>query len=97
MVPELETLVNAFVCSGAECAGLMVGSPEHQERVVETYMDLAGAFDVRHGEGYVLRALLWSDLMTAKELAMGFDLYNASLDLIHEAMRRIPDTNFFRT
>lgn len=93
LVPALDGLLRQFVCPAAvECAGLVVpGDPPTQQRVVDTFIDFAHAFDLSHGQGYVLRALLAGDMWTARELAMGFDVYNAGLDLVHQALERLPE------
>jgi hypothetical protein len=87
-VPALASLLTEHVCPDvASCAGLYLGEPERQMRVVELFWDLARAYDISHGgHGYVLRALLDADLWTAKQLCMGFDQYNAGLGLIRAAL-----------
>lgn len=89
MIPTLHTLVSSYVCG--DCLGLYVGDAQHQQDVLNAFFDLSAAFNIEHGQGYVLRALLAGDWWTAKELSAAFDAWNSSLTLIHHALDRLPD------
>jgi hypothetical protein len=92
LVPELDHLVRTHVCPMvAECAGVLLGDgdPANQHDVVRVFYDLAAAYDIRHGEGYVLRALLHGDAWSARELCVGFDAYNAGLEVIRGVVDRL--------
>jgi len=91
-VHAVHPLIQQHVCPAiVECAGLPLGDIAHQQRVVETWYDLSTAYDTAHGDGFVLRALLMGDAATARELAVGFDAYNAGLRLVHAALDRLAD------
>lgn len=86
--PVIHPVIQQHVCPlVSQCAGLNLGSADHQQRVVDVFFDLAAAYDVSHGQGYVLRALLDGDAWAARELCMGFDAYNAGLALIHAVLQ----------
>jgi hypothetical protein len=67
------------------------GNEAHQALVAEFFYDISNAFNIEHGQEYVLRALLSGDLWTARELAIGFDMYNAGISLIHIAIQKVPE------
>jgi hypothetical protein len=73
----------------AECAGVTVGPEARQLAVLDALYSLAHAFNIDHGQGFILRALLRGDLWTARELAVAFDQYNAGLVLVHEALQNL--------
>jgi len=93
MLPEFQNVLERYMCpsSPLECAVAGAAADEaSQWQVLQAFADLSRGFDVSHGQEYVLRALLAGDLWTAKELAVGFDLYNAALTVIHTALERLP-------
>lgn len=90
-VTDLDVLVRDFVCPVFErCVELVDQDTRHA--VLREFHDLATTFDIRHGVGYVLRALLGDDPWTALRLAEAFDAYNAALDRIRDAIGTLPDT-----
>ena len=88
LLPELETVLRLHVCPAiAECAGLNIGDAARQQDVLDAFWAYTHAFELGHGgHEHVLRALLAGDAWNARQLAVSFDLYNASLDLIHAAL-----------
>lgn len=92
VVPDLDALVRAYVCPVfAHCAGLSVGTTQHQHTILGAYADLSNNFDIESGQGYVLRALLADDPWTALRLAEAFDAYNSALHRIRDMLLDLPD------
>ena len=90
MVHELAVLVDTFVCPDAVCLlGSDLGTPAHQALAAELFYDLANAYNIAHGQEYVLRALLAGDLVGAREISLGLDSYNAGLSLVQSALDRM--------
>jgi hypothetical protein len=93
-VADLDALVREHVCPMySYCEMLLGGSEQHQHAVVSTFRDLARTFNINHGAGYVLRALLADDPWTALRLAEGFDSYNIALERVHDALTNLPEVD----
>ncbi len=89
VIPQLESLVIQHVCPIMNCDGVYFGDEHHQMQVLDTFMSIMRTKDISHGVGYVLRALLVGDKDLAYDMATSFDMYNSSLNLIHESLARL--------
>lgn len=90
---DVHPVIQGYVCPAVvQCIGLPLGSMEHQQGVVDSFFDLAAAFDLSHGgERHVLHALLLGDWAAARELCVGFEVYNAGLGLVRAAVDRVAE------
>lgn len=84
-------LIQQYVCPlVSNCASLPVGTEDHQLSVLQTFWDLVNVYNVRHGEGYILKSLLYGDMWTAHEISVGFDAMNSGIELIQNCLDRLP-------
>lgn len=89
---EVHPIIQAHVCPAVvECLGLPLGSLDRQQRVVDAWYDLSAALNTAHGDAFVLRALIYGDAPTARQLALALDVYNAGLGMVHAALDRLAD------
>jgi hypothetical protein len=72
-----------------------VGTDEHQIIVLSKLRAIAEHFDIVNSEEYIVRALLLDDDKLAVQIAYATDMYHQSIDLVREAISKVPSIKSF--
>jgi hypothetical protein len=92
VLPEMYSLLHSYVCPVVkECAGIFVGTEEHQLEVVTKMNVIADHLDIVGVERYVLKALLFNDEQLAIDIANASDTYHASIEVVRHFISKLPN------
>jgi hypothetical protein len=96
VVPEMMDVLTNYVCPSIKnCVDLYVGTDEHQIIVLSKLRAIAEHFDIVNSEEYIVRALLLDDDKLAVQIAYATDMYHQSIDLVREAISKVPSIKSF--
>ncbi|AGE50046.1 hypothetical protein ATCVCanal1_045R [Acanthocystis turfacea Chlorella virus Canal-1] len=91
VIPEMSDMLS-YVCPVfSQCAGMFIGTEEHQREIITNFHALADHYNIAHSEPYVLRALLAGDKDLAVSLAESTDMYNDIVEIIRRLIVSIPE------
>ena len=91
VVPEMLDVLTNYVCPVIHnCAGLYIGTEEHQISVLSKLHAIADRYDIRNAEEQVVRALLIDDDTLAVKIADATDVYHQSVDYVREMISKLP-------
>ena len=96
VVPEMMDALTNYVCPSIKnCVDLYVGTDEHQIVVLSKLRAIAEHFDIVNSEEYIVRALLLDDDKLAVQIAYATDAYHTAIDLVREAISKVPSVKSF--
>ena len=91
VVPEMIDVLTNYVCPAIhKCAGIYIGTEEHQISVLAKLHAIADHYDIRNAEEHVVRALLIDDDILAVKIADATDVYHQSVDYVREMISKLP-------
>jgi hypothetical protein len=91
VIPEMADALS-YVCPAVpQCAGLFIGTEEHQHNVITNFRILADHYNIVHSEPYVFRALLADKPDVAISIAEATDVYNDVVEIIGRLIKSLPE------
>ena len=91
VVPEMLDVLTNYVCPAIhKCAGIYIGTEEHQISVLAKLHAIVDHYDIRNAEEHVVRALLIDDDVLAVKIADATDVYHQSVDYVREMISKLP-------
>ena len=91
VVPEMLDVLTNYVCPAIhKCAGLYIGTEEHQMSVLAKLHAIADHYNIINAEEHVIRALLIDDDILAVKIADATDVYHQSVDYVREMISKLP-------
>jgi hypothetical protein len=94
VVPEMLDVLTNYVCPVIhKCAGIYIGTEEHQISVLSKLHAIADHYDIRNAEEHVVRALLIDDDVLAVKIADATDVYHQSVDYVREMISKLPSVS----
>ena len=91
VIPEMHIMLREYVCPAIQdCAGIFIGTEEHQQAVLVKLHAIADRYDIAQSEAYVMRALLLDDNKLAVLIADATDAYHRSIDVVRDAISKLP-------
>ena len=91
VVPEMLDVLTNYVCPAIhKCAGIYIGTEEHQISVLAKLHAIVDHYDIRKAEEHVVRALLIDDDVLAVKIADATDVYHQSVDYVREMISKLP-------
>ena len=91
IIPEMANALS-YVCPEVpQCAGLFIGTEEHQHSVITNFRILADHYNIVHSEPYVFRALLADKKDVAISIAEATDVYNDVVEIIGRLIKSLPE------
>ena len=91
LVPEMQTLLQSYVCPAFDaCDSMFIGTEQFQLNVIANLYKLTNTYNIHYGEAYIIRALLLDNLNLALELSKAFNNYNTDITNVHELISKLP-------
>ena len=91
VVPEMLDVLTNYVCPAIhKCAGLYIGTEEHQMSVLAKLHAIADHYNIINAEEHVIRALLIDDDILAVKIADATDVYHQSVSYVREMISKLP-------
>ena len=91
VVPEMLEVLKNYVCPVIhKCAGLYIGTEEHQISVLSKLHAIADHYNIINAEEHVIRALLIDDDILAVKIADATDIYHQSVSYVREMISKLP-------
>ena len=91
VVPEMLDVLTNYVCPVIhKCAGLYIGTEEHQISVLSKLHAIADHYNIINAEEHVIRALLIDDDILAVKIADATDIYHQSVSYVREMISKLP-------
>lgn len=91
VVPEMLDVLTNYVCPVIhKCAGIYIGTEEHQISALAKLHAIVDHYDIRNAEEQVVRALLIDDDILAVKIADATDVYHQSVDYVREMVSKLP-------
>jgi hypothetical protein len=91
VLPEMLDMLHRYLCPLiTDCAGINIGSEDHQLEVIARAREIAAHYNIRSVEEYVVRALMDNKNELAVQIADAANMYNESIVRVKEVLEQLP-------